>query len=498
MSENVTIIPEPYLEFRYEQKMVDPHDGLAMFGPFDSDLPSAPKNISIGVIGTTNGMKSCREFLSCLNSPIIPDIDTPLWPPYPGFNACFNCAIPAEPTREHTIEDAAIYNAAFDLDPNRRTGSVVDLYIEGIKRILKFDDNFHVLICIIPDFVYQNCRPKSFVSKGIGERTTASKRGFRTMGQQNLFEKYDQDHYLYSTDFRRQIKARAMKYGVPIQIIRESSLFLGSLNESSRGMTQLSDRAWNLSVCLYYKSGGKPWKLANAREGVCYIGISYRLTGNSVGSRSACSAAQMFLDNGDGLVLMGEHGKWYSPEKKEFHLDKQAAKRLLSKVLDTYQQLEGKPLKEIFLHCRSSINREEFEGYTEACPQGVKIIGIRVRKERRDSIKLYREGKNAVLRGTLWKISNKSCFLWANGYKPRLGTYDGWETPIPIRIDIQHGESNIEQVANDIFSLTKLDYNSCKLGLSEPVTIGFSDSVGEILVSNPTIKDINPKFKFYI
>jgi hypothetical protein len=91
-----------------------------------------------------------------------------------------------------------------------------------------------------------------------------------------------------------------------------------------------------------------------------------------------------------------------------------------------------------------------------------------------------------------------SALLWASGFKPRLATYDGWETPAPLRIDIQHGEADITQVATDIFGLTKLNYNACRLGETQPVTIGFSDSVGEILVSNPTIKNPSPKFKFYI
>jgi len=72
------------------------------------------------------------------------------------------------------------------------------------------------------------------------------------------------------------------------------------------------------------------------------------------------------------------------------------------------------------------------------------------------------------------------------------------ETPVPLRIDIQHGSGDIDQVALDIFGLTKLNYNACKLGDSEPVTVGFSDAVGEILVSNPRTVRPNPGFKFYI
>ena len=67
-----------------------------------------------------------------------------------------------------------------------------------------------------------------------------------------------------------------------------------------------------------------------------------------------------------------------------------------------------------------------------------------------------------------------------------------------LRIEIQRGEADIQQVAWDILGLSKLNYNACRLGEAEPVTIGSSDAVGEILVANPTVSKRSPKFKFYI
>ena len=193
-------------------------------------------------------------------------------------------------------------------------------------------------------------------------------------------------------------------------------------------------------------------------------------------SRVACCAAQMFLDTGDGIVFMGKYGPWYSPKKNAFHLSREAAKELLSGTLKTYNDLEGPPLKEIFLHCRSGLSSQEFVGFQEACPQGVKLVGIRVRPER-FQVRLYREGKRPVIRGTFLSINERMGYLWASGFKPRLGTYDGWETPVPLRIDIQHGDASLRQVATDILSLSKLNYNAARLGDREPVTIGFSDAV---------------------
>lgn len=500
MSDEILTLSEPSLEFRYGQSMTDPHDGLSMFGPYDADMPSHPSNISYGLIGSGSGIEAFGGWAQRIQGAIQPEANESrrLWPTFPGFEAAFASMWSSEPTRTFILDKDKLITASRDKDANKRAFSVVEQYMEGIENLHKRDEQFGVIICMVPDIVYANCRPESRVSDGVGYAISARVRAQRARGQTDLFDHYDPALYQYSADFRRQIKARSMRYGIPLQIIRESTLRLGPLADmSGRGLTPLSDRAWNLAVALYYKAGGKPWRLASAREGVCYIGIAYRRTAKNPTSRSACCAAQMFLDTGDGVVFMGEYGPWYSPERNDFHLTRAAAQALLAGVLRTYEQLEGKPLREVFLHCRSNINDEEFSGFRKACPEGVQIVGIQVRRQRFD-VRLFRQGSYPVLRGTFWQINSRKGYLWASGFKPRLGTYDGWEVPVPLRIEVQYGEADLRQVATDILGLTKLNYNACRLGEAEPVTIGFSDAVGEILVSNPTVKQRSPKFKFYI
>lgn len=387
--------------------------------------------------------------------------------------------------------------ASRDFDPNKRTFEVVNQYLGAIRAVAKKDERLDVIVCIVPEEVWVNCRPLSRPAHGVGASISKSERIKRSLGQADLYNRYTLDQYQLSVDFRRQLKARIMEYGIPIQIVRETTLRLGPQTpEESRGLTPLSDRAWNLSTTLYYKAGGKPWRLANAREGVCYIGTAFRRS-DTADVRTASCAAQMFLDSGDGIVFMGEYGPWYSPTDRQFHLTAEAARSLLAGALKTYQELHGKQLNEIFLHSRSEISKEELEGYKSACPANVKLVGIRVRQER-TGLRLFRPGASPVIRGTFWKVDSRTGFLWGSGFNARLGTYDGAEIPIPLRIDIQHGEHDSEQVAKDILALTKLNYNTCRLGEGEPVTIGYSDAVGEILVSNPNVNKRSPNFKFYI
>ncbi len=488
---------EPQLEFASGQMLEHPRDGLTLFGPVDSKGIEKPSHLCYGVVGTKVGVRAFREFVRAANRPIPTDndLDEVLWPHFPGFEEAFHAVLPTQPAWVEELDEAVVVNAANNRDDHQRVFGVVSLFLSRIRAAKKSDEPFRFFIIVVPDVIYANCRVQSRFQGGYGHRLGRQEQRLRSQ-MMDFFESYEPKEYSYSLDFRRQIKARVMELEIPIQIIRESTLRLAAAEQrfGVRQLTPLSDRAWNLSTALYYKAGGKPWKLGAVREGVCYVGVSFK---NTETSHNACSAAQMFLDDGDGVVFLGDEGRWYSERRGEYHLNRESARRLLSGVLNTYQALHGKKLTEVFLHCRSTINEEEFEGYQAACLEGVKLVAVRVAPERL-GLRLYRAGTRPVLRGTFWQVSPKRGFLWGSGFKPRLRTYDGSEVPQPLCIDVQHGVADVAQVAKDIFALTKLNYNCCKLGENQPVTIHFSSAVGEILVSNRTVKNHKPNFKYYI
>lgn len=499
MNARVQLLDEPALEFRYGQRVQDPRDGLSLFGPCDVDEPSHPKSLAYGVVGPPEGIALFRTWSAAMGRAWThaPRDRVRLWPAFPGFDVAFSTTWYAEPAWVQIIDREKLLAASRRRDNSERAYEVVNLYLDAFKST-KLDDPLAVMVCIVPDEVHQNCRPESHVVNPTGESVSAATKALRRAGQLEMFATFEREQYELSVDFRRQLKARSMKHRIPVQILRESTLKLSDeLTFGERRLTPLSNRMWNIGTALYYKGGGKPWRLATARDGVCYVGIAFRRADGRHGERTACCAAQMFLNSGDGIVFLGQYGPWYSPIERQFRLSPEAAQNLLKGALDTYRELHGKPLKEVFLHSRSDISTEKFSGYQAACPKDMTVVGIRVRTCRAGP-RLYRFGKMPVLRGTFWETSTRSGLLFASGFKPRLGTYDGWETPAPLAIDVQHGDAAVVEVAHDILGLTKLNYNACTLGDAQPVTVGFSDAVGEILVSNPTITARDHRFRFYI
>jgi hypothetical protein len=213
-------------------------------------------------------------------------------------------------------------------------------------------------------------------------------------------------------------------------------------------------------------------------------------------TKNACCAAQMFLDSGDGLVFKGALGPWYSSETGDYHLSFRAAKDLGQRVINAYKKKFEDPPAELFIHGRVRLNEEEWSGFRAAVAEGTKLVGVRIREEK--NLKLYRRGQNPVLRGTARFRTERSAHLWTRGWTPRLQTYPGREVPNPITIEINRGEASIETVVQDIFSLTKLNYNTCIFGDGMPITLKFANAIGEILTAAP-LKDVPPlPFSNYI
>jgi hypothetical protein len=320
----------------------------------------------------------------------------------------------------------------------------------------------------------------------------------------SLFEEQnvDAEPYQYEVNFHNQLKARLLKHDALTQIIRETTIahmeFLKSNGRPTRNLDALqSSIAWNLSTVAFYKAGGRPWKIGQIREGVCYIGLVFKQDDKNRDPRTACCAAQMFLDSGDGVVFKGAVGPWHTPGRGDYHLSRKAARELVSLAVKSYKQKrDDEPPKELFIHGKVRFNDVEWAGFKDAVDDSTNLVGVRIRDER--DFKLYRNGELPALRGLAYIRDERTAYLWTKGYTPRLQTYPGMEVPKPLLIDVCRGTADIEVVLNDIMALTKLNYNSTIFADGEPVTIRFADNVGEILTAGP-LGSVPPlPFKYYI
>ena len=508
----VARVREPKLRFGLGQAVEDARDGLSLFGPFDTGAVG----MRSGVIGTPEGIRRFREWAESVQQPIRAVSDEVAHPIFPGFEAVYG--IPWNPSGalEIPLDADDLRKRYLISDGHKRVFETVALYADAILAARQEEERVaDIWFVVIPQEVYQYCRPNSVVPSSISQSDDSAismsrKEAKKYMGAPPL-PLFDElipavETFQFEKNFHNQLKARLLKDKVITQIIREPTLTPFEFKDyTDRQRTIVLNQrpaiAWNLCNAAYYKLGHRPWKIDAMREGVCYIGLVFKRDDRSSDPKAACCAAQMFLDSGDGMVFKGANGPWYqrnsyNPDWSDFHLDRNAARALIAEAVATYEKIMGFTPKEIFIHGRVSFSPDEWEGFKEGVKLGTNIVGVKIQVHK--DFKLYRMGKQPILRGLAFIENERKAFLWSSGFVPRIQTYPGREVPNPLLIEIVRGKADIKTVVTDILSLTKLNYNTCIFADGNPVTLKFADAVGEILTAGPIEPTPPLPFKHYI
>lgn len=511
---DVSHIPEPTLAFRYGQQLEYSRDGLYLYGPVDACV--APRQIRYGFIGTKDGLERFERWAKQVSSFIATPAQRrgakalePHHVPFPGFSEAFNAIWSSKPTRTISdIDEKDLHKRIHITNRHEAIKAVVDVFVERLVAEQKRnEDPPSFWYVVVPEFVYELGRPMSNVPKAErvdGNVTLKERDALKLATQPTLFgfDEAEAEVYKYEKNFRRQLKARLLDHQVVTQIVRESTLapndFLKANGDPKRRVEDPATIAWKLCSGSYYKSGGRPWQIANMRPGVCYVGLVYKRQDQGGTSRHSVCAAQMFLSDGEGVVFRGALGPWFHPDTKQFHLDQEAASRLVGTVLNEYKSRHGKDPAELFIHAKSSFSDEEWEGFQDACKgTSTNIVGVQI-ADAWDQLKLFRSGAYPVIRGTAMITGSRSGFLWTSGFVPRLGTYMGPDTPNPLQVSIRRGDASLKTVMSDVLALSKINFNTCLFNDREPVTIRFADAIGDILVAAPLEGEPMLPFKFYI
>lgn len=501
-TQRIEYIREPEIKFAFGQDVIDPRDGLTLFGPYDK---GRVPDFAIGIIGTSDGIRKCKNWLNKIQNPVYHPTRDIAKPFFPGFNQAFSVSMNLEYIPSIEINELALDTLYKYSDNHIRVAEIVDLYVNPLKAFIKEGEHLPKLwFVIIPNKVYTLCRPMSSVPKkgsiNVGFTDEYSKK------VPSMFEDEESGRwraaYKYENHFHNQLKIKLLKERVVTQIIREDTIaFHEKPNLSEKKLKtynqQVTAITWNLANTVYYKAGGIPWKVANVRKNVCYIGLTFKRDETHSDTRIACCAAQMFLDSGDGVVFRGRVGPYYNPDTKEYHLTEDKAFELLSKVLESFKKGNDSDFPEkIFIHGKTYFNDDEWRGFEKAASGKSNVYGVRITHEK--EFKLFRAGKFPIFRGACYIRNAHSAFLWSKGFMPRIQSVLGLETPNPLWIEVIRGDEDIRAVCKDVLMLTKLNYNACIYCDGTPVTLKFADLIGEILTAGPNEElEILP-FMYYI
>lgn len=442
-------IGEPQLLFhpdRQQDTHRHPLRGLLEYGPFSRSLVNCVMDpIRLAILAPSEDYGKVKGLLQELDRRHQPRERLQYLPEFPGFSRVFGVRIVEADTFRFTIEQE-FENKLSNADAPHF------LIAEQLSRTLNMlngvRSEFDVVLLYLP------------------------KRW------ENYFASEADDF-----DLHDHIKAVSALFGLPVQIVLEGS----ALSYFCRCSVM-----WRLSLALYCKAGGIPWKLAGTPADMAFIGLSYAVrTAVNRDRRFVTCCSQVFDADGAGLEFILYETDDVRIERDNPFLSRAEMRRLMARSLALYQRRHaGRAPNQVVVHKSTEFKKEEIEGCFDAwqVAEGLDLLQIQ-----QDTIwrgvkyEPFRSGTRATGvaapypcdRGTCLQIGSREALLWTQGNAPSAvggKNYfkEGKGIPSPILIRRFAGHGTWEEQGCHIMGLTKMNWNNDGLYDRLPVTIGYA------------------------
>jgi hypothetical protein len=140
---------------------------------------------------------------------------------------------------------------------------------------------------------------------------------------------------------------------------------------------------------------------------------------------------------------------------------------------------------------------EEAEGFDTAAQEHA-IDTVELLTVRRSFSRLFREGTYPPLRGTFIELQRTSGLLYLKGSVDFFKTYPGMYVPRPLEFTVYRAETPVSQLAGEMLSLSKLNWNNTQFDGGEPITVRAARRVGDILKCVSENGIVQPTFRFFM
>lgn len=458
------LLDEPMLAFSPsdpEQVSVHPLRGLLNFGPFSKgSFGGYTSRIRVATVGPMRDFKRRGNLMKSLLESHRPTDRTEYVPPYPGFEALFRVKLESAVAAAHVRWPDHLNELPGGGDAHERLFEAMDV---ALRRLDALRNEFDVVLVHFPDSWAPATRLKDF-------------------------------------DAHDALKALGAKYNIPTQVLNDRVFTFG----------HTASLAWRLSIALYVKAAGTPWKLAPLKgvpDGTAYIGLAYALRGDARDAHYVTCCSQVFDMDGGGMQFVAFEARDPVEDVAEARhnpfLNRDDMRAVLARSLELYQGRNGGNLpRRLVIHKTTSFKQGEIEGAFDAltgvpeiecievgaasCWRGVWLIESG-RQNPATKPSMY-----PVPRGTMVVRSGNSALVWVAGNAPEVSTkgdyYQGKKSiPKPLQLIRHAGKGSMELVAHEALALTKMDWNNDALYDPVPVSIRYSQRLARTIANVPDL-----------
>ncbi|MBF0577384.1 SIR2 family protein [Dysgonomonas sp. GY617] len=470
-------VSEPRLNFHITDKnyrMAHPLKGLKTFGPLDNSFESTGINtqsIKIAILSPDFGFSIVQKHLLGLNEEINPKSELNYLIQYSPFATIYKRYLEIPQTIDNKLVQLINSN---DIT-NYSQLEFYDFLKRKIEYFYTIRGDFDVLTIYFPD----------------------SFQKFRELKNEMTY-----------FDLHDSLKLFCAKKNIKIQIIEDKSI----------NYYDPAKVRWWLSLGLYVKANGTPWRNETISDSTAFIGLDFSIQKINSQTKYVLGSSQIFDSAGQGLRFLLqpiEHPVFYG---KNPFMSKEDARKLILKLKEAYYRVDGNSkLDRLVIHKVLHYTYDEMQGILEAADgiENVELLQIqkysnwRAIRGQRDflSKQIMKDVHNyPIQRGTVIQLDEYSFLLWTHGSVidddiAGMGKnyyQSGRGIPSPLLIRRFRGTDTIETTVKEILALTKMNWNGGELYKTLPVTLDFSKRLSRYAKQAESLHAITYDFRFFM